>query len=36
MNYAYLMFGCFFLLMFGGVPIAAALGLSGTLAIALA
>jgi tripartite ATP-independent transporter DctM subunit len=36
MYYAYLMFGCFFLLMFGGVPIAAALGLSGTLAIALA
>ena len=36
MYYAYLLFGCFFLLMFGGVPIAAALGLSGTLAIALA
>jgi C4-dicarboxylate transporter, DctM subunit len=36
MEYAYILFGCFFLLMFGGVPIAAALGLSGTLAIALA
>ena len=33
---AYLLFGCFFLLMFLGVPIAAALGLAGTLVISLA
>jgi C4-dicarboxylate transporter DctM subunit len=33
---ALILFGCFFLLMFAGVPIAASLGLSGTLTIALA
>ena len=33
---AYILFGCFFLLMFLGVPIAAALGLAGTLVISLA
>lgn len=31
----YLLFGAFFVMMFGGVPIAASLGLAGTLAIAL-
>ncbi len=36
MPFAGLLFGCFFILMFGGVPIAAALGLSGILVIALA
>lgn len=33
---ALLLFGCFFLLMFAGVPIAAALGLAGTFVIAIA
>lgn len=33
---ALILFGCFFLLMFAGVPIAASLGLAGTLSIALA
>jgi tripartite ATP-independent transporter DctM subunit len=33
---AFVLFGVFLVLMFGGVPIAAALGLSGTLIIALA
>jgi len=36
MHLPYLLFGCFFLLMFAGVPIAASLGLSGTLVIGLA
>jgi C4-dicarboxylate transporter, DctM subunit len=31
-----ILFGCFFILLFSGVPIAVSLGLSGTLAIALA
>ncbi len=33
---ALILFGCFFLLMFAGVPIAASLGLAGTISIALA
>ncbi len=33
---ALILFGCFFVLMFAGVPIAASLGLAGTLSIALA
>ena len=33
---AYILFGCFFLLMFLGVPIAASLGLAGTLVISMA
>ncbi len=33
---ASILFGCFFVLMFAGVPIAASLGLAGTLSIALA
>ncbi len=33
---ALILFGCFFLLMFAGVPIAASLGLAGTFSIALA
>ena len=32
---AYLLFGAFFVMLFGGVPIAASLGLAGTMAIAL-
>jgi tripartite ATP-independent transporter DctM subunit len=32
---ALVLFGCFFLLMFAGVPIAASLGLAGTLSIAM-
>jgi tripartite ATP-independent transporter DctM subunit len=36
MHPAIILFGCFFLLMFAGVPIAASLGLAGTLVIALA
>jgi tripartite ATP-independent transporter DctM subunit len=36
MHPAYILFGCFFLLMFAGVPIAASLGLAGTLVIAIA
>ena len=35
MHPAYLLFGLFFVLMFAGVPIAASLGLAGTLVIAL-
>ncbi len=35
MALAYILFGAFFIMMFGGVPIAASLGLAGTLAIAL-
>lgn len=33
---ALILFGCFFVLMFAGVPIAASLGLAGTLSISLA
>lgn len=36
MHPAFILFGCFFLLLFAGVPIAVSLGLAGTLAIALA
>jgi tripartite ATP-independent transporter DctM subunit len=36
MHPAYILFGCFFFLMFAGVPIAASLGLSGTFVIAIA
>jgi tripartite ATP-independent transporter DctM subunit len=36
MHPAFILFGCFFVLMFAGAPIAVSLGLSGTLAIALA
>jgi C4-dicarboxylate transporter DctM subunit len=32
---AYLLFGAFFVMLFAGVPIAASLGLAGTMAIAL-
>lgn len=35
MHPAIILFGCFFFLMFAGVPIAASLGLAGTLVIAL-
>ena len=35
MHPAVILFGCFFLLLFAGVPIAAALGLSGTFIIAI-
>jgi len=35
MHPAIILFGCFFLLLFAGVPIAAALGLSGTFIIAI-
>ncbi|PKN29203.1 MAG: C4-dicarboxylate ABC transporter, partial [Deltaproteobacteria bacterium HGW-Deltaproteobacteria-21] len=35
MHPAYILFGCFFLLMFAGVPIAASLGLAGTFVIAI-
>jgi tripartite ATP-independent transporter DctM subunit len=36
MHPAYILFGAFFLLMFAGVPIAASLGLAGTIVIGLA
>jgi len=36
MHTAFILFGCFLLLMFAGVPIAVSLGLAGTLAIAMA
>jgi len=36
MHPAYVLFGLFFLLIFAGVPIAAALGLAGTVVIAIA
>src|SRR4030042_359915 len=36
MHPAYILFGLFFLLIFAGVPIAAALGLAGTVVIAIA
>jgi tripartite ATP-independent transporter DctM subunit len=36
MSLAFILFGCFFVLLFAGVPIAVSLGLSGTLAIGLA
>ena len=36
MHLALLLFGCFFILLFAGVPIAASLGLAGTLTIAKA
>jgi C4-dicarboxylate transporter DctM subunit len=35
MHPAFILFGCFFLLLFGGVPIAASLGLAGTFIIAI-
>jgi tripartite ATP-independent transporter DctM subunit len=35
MTVVYILFGAFFIMMFGGVPIAASLGLAGTIAIAL-
>jgi tripartite ATP-independent transporter DctM subunit len=35
MHPAYILFGCFFFLMFAGVPIAASLGLAGTFVIAI-
>ena len=35
MEIAYLLFGAFFVMLFAGVPIAASLGLAGTMAIAL-